>query len=56
MFMWTLFQGNWALMVFVSPNHHNKSQDNLPELIKEVFKETVVQNVIISSHFVLLHY
>jgi len=35
-------------MIFVSPNQS--------ELRKEMFKETVVQNVIISSHFKLLHY
>lgn len=43
-------------MIFVSPNQYNKSQDNLPEVTKAVFKETVVQNAIISSYSMLLHY
>jgi hypothetical protein len=43
-------------MIFVSPNQYSKLQDNLLELRKEVCKETVVQNVIISSQFMLLHY
>lgn len=42
-------------MIFVSPNQYSKLRDNLSEL-RKVCKETVVQNVIISSHYMLLHY
>jgi hypothetical protein len=43
-------------MNFVSHNQYDKSQDSLPELREAVFKETIVQNTIISSHLIFLHY